>query len=784
MTAGPIIIGAPDWLWPVVVLSAAASAALLWGYMRAPASLRLRLVAGTLKALGVALLVVCLLEPITSSTRPRPGANLFLLLADDSRSLQIRDPASGKSRAEILTEHFNSETAWRTRLSQDFDVRSYRFAERLELLDDESELRAAGDRSSLVSALKTLGRRFHGRPVAGILALTDGSATDLADRSVDFSDLPPVYPVVLGTDEPARDVRIGQVSVSRTNFEETPVTIRAHVEADGYDDQELIVQLLDTSGEVLQQQTVSAAEENGPRVVRFRLRPKAAGVSFYQVRVAARLELAQFDAPEQSVEATLANNSRTVTVDSPAGPFRVLYVSGRPNWEFKFLRRALEADREVQLVGIIRVAKSEPKFTFLGRENESSNPLYKGFGNQSAEEIEQYDQPVLVRIGTRDEAELREGFPKTADELYQYDAVILDDLEADFFTADQMLLLGRFVSRRGGGFLMLGGAESFRQGGYHATPLAELLPVYLDREPSTERGTGYRLALTREGWLQPWVRLRETETSEEKRLASMPPFRTFNRVRQIKPGATVLAGAIDELGTTSPALVAQRFGTGRAAALLIGDLWRWQLRREAQQQDDPSKAWRQTIRWLVADVPRRVAIEVGRSQDDLGAPIELNIEVRDPEFKPLDNATVTLTVTAPDGTERQLRPDTSSARAGVYTATYVPRQPGVYRAKAVVTAPDGSHVDSREAGWTSDPAAEEFRQLAPDVDLLEQIAKESGGELIDVNRIDQFVADLPNRKMPVTDPWIYPLWHQPLVFLLAVLLLAAEWGLRRFKGLP
>ena len=71
-------------------------------------------------------------------------------------------------------------------------------------------------------------------------------------------------------------------------------------------------------------------------------------------------------------------------------------------------------------------------------------------------------KPVLRPLNTRDQFELRGGFPKTAEELYAYEAVVLDDLEAQFFTADQMSLLQKFVSERGGGLLMLGGAESFQ----------------------------------------------------------------------------------------------------------------------------------------------------------------------------------------------------------------------------------------------------------------------------------------------------------------------------------
>ena len=63
--------------------------------------------------------------------------------------------------------------------------------------------------------------------------------------------------------------------------------------------------------------------------------------------------------------------------------------------------------------------------------------MFRGVENQSPEEIERYDEPVIMRLNTRDELELRGGIPRDAAELYGYCAVILDDVEADSFTLDQ-----------------------------------------------------------------------------------------------------------------------------------------------------------------------------------------------------------------------------------------------------------------------------------------------------------------------------------------------------------
>ena len=71
----------------------------------------------------------------------------------------------------------------------------------------------------------------------------------------------------------------------------------------------------------------------------------------------------------------------------------------------------------------------------------------------------------MVWLNNREGEELPSGFPRTAEELFEYRAVIIDDLEREFFTMDQLELLESFVSRRGGSVLMLGGVESFAHGG-------------------------------------------------------------------------------------------------------------------------------------------------------------------------------------------------------------------------------------------------------------------------------------------------------------------------------
>src|SRR5207244_3655433 len=116
-------------------------------------------------------------------------------------------------------------------------------------------------------------------------------------------------------------------------------------------------------------------------------------------------------------------------------------------------------------------------------------------------------------------------------------------------------------------------------------------------------------------------------------LSEMPPFDVLNGVQDLKPGASLIANVRDSSGTVYPAIAVQRFGAGRAAAVLIGDVWRWGF-RDPNTHADMDKAWRQLIRWLVADIPERVELTVNRSVGSEDQPATLRVRVRGPEFEP------------------------------------------------------------------------------------------------------------------------------------------------------
>lgn len=780
---------APDgWLLAIATVALVAVVVIGLAYRKGPVERRTLLACAVLKTLGFAALLLCLLNPLRTAERAKPGANFIAILADNSQGLQIKD--NGKPRSEVIQSALTHETKWLDGLGEHFQLRRYAFDSTIRSVDAFADLKFDGRATRLRSALQTLRERYTGQPLAGVVLFSDGNATDGAGTQFDLTGLPPIYCVAIGGDDLIKDIAIKNVSVQQSAFEDTPVTIQAEISASDYRGFSIVAQLYETtaSGGTTGSKLVSEENHNIMKVdetvsFRFQPKPEGGGLRFYELKVAPRA--ARLADPPPPDETTVANNSRVVVVDRGQGPYRILYVGGRPNWEYKFLRRSIESDPQLDLVAIIRVAKREPKFDFRGRAGESSNPLFRGFEKQSADEVERYDQPVLVRLNTKDESELRAGFPKLAEDLFSFHAVILDDLEAAFFTTDQMALLQKFVSERGGGLLMLGGAESFFHGKYHRTPIGDVLPVYLDQAPEPRPPGQWKLALTREGWLEPWARLRSTEKEETTRMAAMPPFQVLNRVRGIKPGAVTVAAVADSKGQSYPALVTQRFGHGRVGAWTVGDIWRWGLQNEASRAD-MEKSWRQLLRWLVVDVPAFVELRTEASAETTEEAVHLKILARDKTFQALDNATVNLSVrqiASTNSGDIRMTAEADANQAGAYNSTFLSRDNGGYLAEATVVDPNGASIGRARAGWTANPAAEEFKSLKPNRALLEMIASKTGGAVLKLSDLDGLARSFPNRAVPVMEVYTYPWWHNSPMILFALACFIGEWALRRWRGL-
>jgi hypothetical protein len=224
-----------------------------------------------------------------------------------------------------------------------------------------------------------------------------------------------------------------------------------------------------------------------------------------------------------------------------------------------------------------------------------------------------------------------------------------------------------------------------------------------------------------------------------------------------------------------PAWVTQRYGSGRAAAVTVGDLWRWAL-LNPESHADFDKAWRQLLRHLVVDVPDRAEIQAVAGANGR---VKIEVRVRDSAFKPVEDATVLLSLEAPGGVHAELSAEASTIEAGLFEAETASGAAGAYRVKAVVKDADGKLIGEPATGWATNPLADETASLVNNRALLERIAAWSGGKVLALEDLPSLAKLLPKLSVPVTEAHTEPLWHSPWILAVLVALLGTEWWLRR-----
>lgn len=743
--------GSASLLLPVaVVLTAAALSA--WSYARLGARKVLRgrdvTLLGGLRALALALLAVSLLDPTLRVLTVAPQQTFVGVLIDDSASLTIKDD-HGHARAAFARERLLDPAGdVRRALEKKFKVRFFRFSDVARRLQGEPPA-FAGTRTNLAAALRTVREELADVPTSGLVLVTDGADNAAGPLSETLLDLRtrqlPVFPIGLGRERFDRDIEIGRVEVPASVLQGSSVVASLSIKAAGAGRGPLNLTVEDSS-RVLSAQEVPVtaadsstvrisirADEPGPRLLRFKVAPIAG-------------------------ELVAENNQFDVALDVIGRREKVLYFEGAARFEAKFLRRAVQDDRNLQVVTLERTAENK-----------------------------------FLRLDVDGAEELAAGFPRTRDELFAYRGLVLGGVEASFFSVDQIRMLSDFVSQRGGGLLMLGSDKTFAEGGYAGTAVSEALPVALDAadatgagRPSDDRFQWLKVGVTPLGASQPVTQLAANEADNEARFKALPPLSSVNRVTRIKPGASaLLAGARvgDSPAEDRVVLAFHRYGRGRAFAFPVQDSWRWQMHADVAVDDASHETfWRQMLRQLVNGVSGPVSATLSAGLVEAGSTVAIRADVADETFIRVNDASVTATIQTPSGLVREAALHWTVDKDGEYLGEFRVEERGVHEVR-VTARRAGAVLGEDVAHVRVDDLQVEFRDAEMRGDLLRRIAAETGGRFYTPDTVSRLAEDLTYSPKTASVVEEKELWDMPALFLGILLALSMEWMYRKQRGL-
>ncbi len=764
----------PLWVWmPIVVVAVLLG---VWSYWRLEGPAKGRLFLALSRGLLLVLLAALAAGPRLMRENESTVRDSVVVLLDRSASMTMPDAGQAGTR-EAQLRIVTGDPVWEELAGQHdmlwlgFDAAAYELRE-----GDLGE--PVGARTRLGAAVEDALARLSGRPISGVVVVTDGRTSDAPDarllRELTAAKVG-VYPVPLGSERALLDLAIEAADAPTSAFVDdiVPVTVRVAARGDAKAATEARVVLIDavTGVELDAQPLESDQWRDGVMEVRLVARPEQAGpdqggVSRWLVRVESR-----------SGDVIETNNERTIEVELIDRPLRVVYFEGYPRWEYRYVKDLLVRESSVRSSVMLL----------------ATDRRYIQEGNVALSHV-----------------------PRSSGEWSGFDVVVIGDVRPDVFSREQLEQLRDHVALRGGGLVWVAGPGS-TPWSWASTPLGDLLPfvssvgggqpgfsanatpVTLQPEAAAARlgvlemgdGVGEGVG---EGWLD----------SLSDASMGWPVLRWSISVDPgaVKATAVVLASSVPTTGSggVTPCVLTMRYGAGRVVFVGPDEVWRWRYARgEALPERFYLPLVRLAGRGSLSRSGRSVVLEALPGTGGIDTPVRIRAVLLDQSLVDAAPQAVEVRITRKGETARtgatiKLGPEggggadsSASTRGGSggqtasYAASWVPGEPGEFVVETVdpLLASAGARAACRALA-----PDDELRTPEADHGLLVDLAARTGGVVVLPGELGRLAEVLPNRSVVVAgEPEVETLWDKPVVLAVLVLLLAGEWVGRRLMRL-
>jgi hypothetical protein len=443
----------------------------------------------------------------------------------------------------------------------------------------------------------------------------------------------------------------------------------------------------------------------------------------------------------------------------------VLYLEDLPRWEYRYVHNALQrVDPSIQMQAVLFDAS--PKFV-----QEHSDEL-----------------PPLKDI------------PRTEKELLQYHVVLIGDLAPERIAPTEegvrswLEMLVRFCEF-GGGVGFLYGPQAMPER-YRNTPLQDLLPVVLEdpvwlSNPRNKPDTSSPFRARLENPLQPHeILMLQRDPALNRKLweEGLPGFRVYYPTLRSKPGATVLMRhPIDESRYGKrPLAVVSPHPRGNTFFIATDETWIWRYPYGELYQD---AFWRNVVRHLAQGRLQRrndlLELTVDKIVLETGDSVRVQLRAQDTELQPTAEQEQPIFLRDQKGQVERRSLRSVPGEPGTYQATFTMNDPGAFSFLVFQNQNPADTVQAREDVLVRLPDRE-LADSSQDAATLQKIAQASSEK--DGRARSVFLADADSLAQDFKERKAYqsreetrtkPAWDRMTSLLVLLLLLGAEWILRK-----
>ncbi len=718
-----------------IAFALAGGAFSIWRYMpRKPTSY----VIGAVYATFLILLWWCLLLPGRRDVEVEKLKPRFIIALDTSRSMLISPAEDIPSRWDKALEAL--DMPWVDAIAADCTIERFTFNSSLSkrLTSDEvSQTTPEGESTLLRDTLQELTRRYAGMNIAGALLLSDGVETREATDDWAFDTRPfPIYSVRLEPDadwsvDP--DIHLDSANTPRRTTVGWKTEFTAVVSGQGTGGQPVNVQLF-KDGVLHEEKPTQLLDEGGSRETTFELDHPQIGVFNYRVYL-----------PPLPGESNTNDNEFAISVRVSDSKNRLLYVEGPPRWGYKFLRRALIANRQIT-----------PIIFYTGFDG-------KPYGG--------------VPVGN-----MTSGM--TENELALLKVVVIGNLDGETLTETRAQNLVTFVEA-GGSLVVLGGTETWGTSGLSRTALRSVMPLRKHATKPIQGEQPFAVHITDAGKAHPAF------AGDAAYWAAIPPILTFFPRAVMTAGAQALVEVESPEGRY-PVVISHRYGDGKVVVILTDSLWNWQLTGNALESKPYQRFWDQLISWLLPSEEdlNTQSIDIFANRDGLFLGEKIELSARLDESLTTEATRVKCNLVLPDKREvpyamvaQPVTTPTGKTYPG-YVVSFTADTPGLYTATAI-TGEGVGEIESEPLSFYVKPFTPESMPRPINIPVLQTISKSSGGrffeKLSDLNRAMEVLRTNSIEEQTVEYNTRWQTWP---VITIMMLLLAAMWAIRKSQNMP
>ncbi len=686
---------------------------------------------------AIVALLLAVVRPVRVAARESVVGARVAVLGDVSRSMALADEHG--TRAEERDRAIEALTKAAT--SARLEPLGFGDGAPAPLAPADARHVALAAHSDLGAAIRALAASPAERPNA-IVVVSDGRLDDppadapkTALKELGEVLHVPIHTIATTRDAPA-DASIRKVSTAGAAVAHAPLPLKIEVGCAGglaCDELPVTVRELRHDGPPALLASGLAHVKDGSAVIDLPITLERAGVRIVEVSLGG-----------VSGDTVPENDRRLLAFDVARERVRVLHVAGRPTNDVRALRQWLKSDASVDVVA----------FFILRTPTDNVNASQ--------------DELALI--------------PFPVDELFSkhlpsFDAVVLQDFDAQPYGLERHLPEIAAYVRNGGGLVMVGGPNSFVAGGYAGTPLASVLPVGLDGSSgATAADTApFVPSWTAAGRAAPLLGPLRGVVGDE-----LPEMPGANVLGDARPGAVTLWSHPQrrtKSGAPMPVLAVADVGNGRSVALGVDGGWLMKFSElgARTQGRGYGALWDGLLGWLMRD-PRfePAQIELGSGGCVAGAPTTLHVRTT-PTAKTAD---ISLDVTRMDAAMQPVHLERKAQVLGTPFDVSLPALPaGGY--SALLRIGDGA---TTRRDFACEAGGDEWADTRPDVERLRRLAEATGGtfrfasdDMAALPMPKATVVSAERHVVPIAPPWVWAL--------AAASLLGLHWYARRRSGL-